>query len=66
MSNADYNDDPNKRRQSSPAKRQNFGGDGIGFNESVPNWGGLPGKTQPGNRSGGTPKLKIHPQDKGL
>ena len=33
--------------------------------ESVPNWGGLPGKEGP-NRSGGVKKLKVQPQQKGL
>jgi len=33
--------------------------------ESVPNWGGLPGKEGP-ERSNGVKKLNIHPQQKGL
>lgn len=64
--NADFNEDFNKRRQSSPAKRQNFSGKSIGFNMSMPKWGGLPGKSQPKNRGKGTPQAKIHPQSKGL
>lgn len=66
MANPDFNDDPNKRKQASPAKRKTFGGSDIGFNESTANWGGLPGKTQPKIRNAGTPKTKIYPQSKGL
>ncbi len=65
MANADFNDDPNQRKQDSPAKRKNFGGPGIGFNENTANWGGLPGKpSKP--RNAGTPKIKQHPASKGL
>ena len=66
MANPDFNDDPNKRKQASPAKKQTFHGSDIGFNESTANWGGLPGKTQPKTRGKGTPNAKIHPQSKGI
>lgn len=66
MANPDYSEDFNKRKQASSAKRKTFHGSDIGFNESTANWGGLPGKTQPKDRSGGTPKVKIYPQSKGL
>lgn len=35
------------------------------LNESVPNWGGLPGKTGP-DRANSVKKLKVQPQQKGL
>ena len=66
MPNPDFREDFNQRKQASPAKRKTFGGKGIGFNESVANWGGLPGKMQPKDRGKGTPNAKIYPQSKGL
>ena len=30
------------------------------------NWPGLPGKTQPKDRSGGDRKVKVHPVSKGI
>ncbi len=38
----------------------------VTINERVANFGGLPGKAQSKNRSGGTTKLKVHPQKEGL
>ena len=35
-------------------------------NEKTVAWPGLPGKTQPRNRSGGSPKVKIHPVSQGI
>ena len=66
MPNPDFNQDFNGRKQSSPAKRKDFGGKGIGFNESTAGWGDLPGKTQPKNRGKGTPRAKTHPKSKGI
>lgn len=34
--------------------------------ERTASYGGAGGKTQPRNRSGGDPKVKIHPQSEGI
>lgn len=34
--------------------------------EKCPNYPGLPGKSQPRNRSSGTPKAKVYPKSEGL
>ena len=36
------------------------------FKEGTIDWGDLPGKTQPKDRSNGIKRLKIHPVSKGL
>ena len=46
-----------KRKPSAPAAK---------VNEKTAAWPGLPGKTQPRNRSAGVLKLKTHPKSEGL
>ena len=36
------------------------------LNEDGAAWPGVPGKTQPRNRSAGVPRAKIHPKSQGL
>ncbi len=67
MANPDFSE--NKRglggRAKAPPKRPR-GSTATNMPMKTPNWGGLPGKKQPGNRSGGTPRVQQHPQAEGL
>ncbi len=65
MSNADFNDDVNKRRQSSKGGRDKKPGKHSTIREATASWGGLMGKAGP-NRSGGVKKLKEHPKSEGI
>ena len=49
-----------------PKFKRKAGAKAASVNERTANWGGLPGPTQPRDRSAGVKKLKIHPMSKGL
>lgn len=62
----DFNEDFNNRRSSAPPLKTKKPGPKGKLKEKTVAWGGLPGKTQPKDRSGGVKKLKIHPVSIGL
>ena len=65
MSNPDFNDDPNKRRDNGPKFKDNKPGPMGKVKEKTASWPGLPGKTGP-DRGFGVKKLKTYPSSKGI
>jgi hypothetical protein len=60
---------PNKRFSKFPAKGPKTGERGKHADrmpEKTASWGGLPGKAQPQDRSGGTKRLKVYAKSEGL
>ncbi len=55
---------PDKTSGKAKAKRQPE--PPVSINEKTANWGGLPGKTQPKDRSNGVSKLNAYPKKEGL
>jgi hypothetical protein len=49
-----------------PKFKRKAGGKAPPVNVKPANWGGLPGPTQPRDRSAGVKKLKTHAMSKGL
>jgi hypothetical protein len=66
MPNADYAESGMKQERGGKKRPVKKGGGAARFNEANVGWGGLPGKAQSGNRSGGTKKCKTYPVCKGL
>jgi len=61
---------PNPRYAKGPSQKPpgNSGASGLGANlvEKSPNWPGVPGKTQPRDRSAGVRKVKQSPKSVGI
>lgn len=66
MSNPDYNDDPNKRKDSAKPPKLSTPAPNSTLNEKNVNWPGLIGKAQPKSRDGGVKKTKIYPTSVGI
>ena len=68
MANADFNDDPNKRRQSSnPPKAKRGSKANATLRMKTASWGGLAGKTQSKARNSGFgKKTQIYSTQTGL
>ncbi len=66
MANPDSGNLETQLGNTPPKFKRKAGGKAATVNEKTANWPGLPGPTQPRDRSAGVKKLKVHPMSKGL
>ncbi len=66
MANPDFRDFDNELGNKGKSFKRSKPAKSAAFKMGTASWPGLPGKSQPRNRSAGIKKLTIHPKAEGL